>query len=244
MFATASGMVKKTSMAAYDVNRAGGLIAIKLKEDDELVDVRRVKESDKVILCSTDGKAILFDESQVRPMGRDTSGVRGISLKDDARMLGMEISNGKGDLVVMTEYGFGKRTPVSEYPEHRRGGQGVFTIAMTAKKGKLVACRVVGPQHELMIVSSEGVMIRVKANDISKLGRATQGVKIMNLAEGDTVKAMARMIARKKKAPKRRAGAGEAQAVLDLTMAGAEPEEADTVDVGGDEEFDESLLDE
>jgi DNA gyrase subunit A len=115
---------------------------------------------------------------------------------------------------------------------------------MTAKKGKLVACRVVGPQHELMIVSSEGVMIRVKANDISKLGRATQGVKIMNLAEGDTVKAMARMIARKKKAPKRRAGAGEAQAVLDLTMAGAEPEEADTVDVGGDEEFDESLLDE
>ena len=244
MFATASGMVKKTSMAAYDVNRAGGLIAIKLKEDDELVDVRRVKEGDKVILCSTDGKAILFDESQVRPMGRDTSGVRGISLKDDARMLGMEISNGKGDLVVMTEYGFGKRTPVSEYPEHRRGGQGVFTIAMTAKKGKLVACRVVGPQHELMIVSSEGVMIRVKANDISKLGRATQGVKIMNLAEGDTVKAMARMIARKKKAPKRRAGAGEAQAVLDLTMAGAEPEEADTVDVGGDEEFDESLLDE
>ena len=244
MFATTSGMVKKTSMAAYDVNRSGGLIAIKLKADDELVGVRRVKEGSKVILCSTDGKAILFDESQVRPMGRDTSGVRGINLKGDATVLGMEISNGRGDLVVITENGFGKRTPVSEYPEHKRGGQGVFTIAMTAKKGKLVACRVVGPQHELMIVSVAGVMIRVKANDISRLGRATQGVKIMNLGEGDHVSAMARMIARKKKAPKRTAGAGEAQAVLDLAAAGEVTEDPDNVDIGGDEEFDESLLDE
>ena len=238
MFATASGMVKKTSMSAYDVNRAGGLIAIKLKVDDELVGVRRVKPGSKVILCSTDGKAILFDESQVRPMGRDTSGVRGINLKGDARVLGMEITNGNGDLVVMTENGFGKRTSVSEYPEHRRGGQGVFTIAMTARKGKLVACRVVGPQHELMIVSEAGVMIRVKAEDISKLGRATQGVKIMNLAEGDRVSAMARMIARKKKAPRRQAGAGEAQAMLDIQV-----EDPTSVDVG-EEDFDESLLDE
>ncbi|MEE1158872.1 MAG: DNA gyrase C-terminal beta-propeller domain-containing protein, partial [Atopobiaceae bacterium] len=244
MFATTSGMVKKTSMSAYDVNRAGGLIAIKLKAGDELVGVRRVKEGSKVILCSTDGKAIMFGEEQVRPMGRDTSGVRGIKLKGDARVLGMEITNGKGDLVVITEYGFGKRTAVSEYPEHNRGGQGVFTIAMTQKKGKLVACRVVGPQHELMIVSETGVMIRVKAEDISKLGRATQGVKIMNLAEGDRVSAMARMIARKKKAPKRQAGAGEAQAVLDLAAAGEEDVNPDTVDVGGEEEFDESLLDE
>ena len=238
MFSTTSGMVKKTAMSAYDVNRAGGLIAIKLKAGDELVGVRRVKTGSKVILCSTDGKAILFDESQVRPMGRDTSGVRGINLKGDAQVLGMEISNGNGDLVVITEQGFGKRTPVAEYPEHRRGGQGVFTIAKTTKKGKLAACRVVGPQHELMIVSEAGVMIRVKAEDISKLGRATQGVRIMNLAEGDRVSAMARMIARKKKAPKRRAGVGEAQAMLDLAI-----EDTGTVDVG-DEDFDESLLDE
>ena len=244
MFSTASGMVKKTSMDAYDVNRAGGLIAIKLKAGDELVGVRRVKSEDRVILCSTDGKAIMFDESQVRSMGRDTSGVRGITLKGDARVLGMEISNGKGDLVVITENGFGKRTAVSEYPMHRRGGQGVFTIAMTEKKGKLVACRVVGPQHELMIVSVAGVMIRVKAEDISRQGRATQGVKIMNLSEGDRVSAMARMIARKKKAPKRRAGAGEAQAVLDIAAAGGDVDDPDNVDVGGDEEFDESLLDE
>jgi DNA gyrase subunit A len=200
-----------------------------------------VKTGSKVILCSTDGKAIMFGESEVRPMGRDTSGVRGINLKGDARVLGMEISNGQGDLVVITENGFGKRTPVTEYPEHKRGGQGVFTIAMTAKKGKLVACRVVGPQHELIIVSEEGVMIRVKSEDISRLGRATQGVKIMNLAEGDRVSAMARMIARKKKAPKRVAGAGEAQAVLDLGDVTEDVD--DSVDVG-DEDFDESLLDE
>ena len=238
MFSTASGMVKKTAMSAYDVNRAGGLIAIKLRAGDELVGVRRVREGSNVILCSTNGKAIMFEADKVRPSGRDTSGVRGINLKNDARVLGMEISNGNGDLVVMTEFGYGKRTPVSDYPVQGRGGQGVFTIAMTERKGKLAACRVVGPQHELMIVSESGVVIRVKAEDISKTGRSTQGVRIMNLAEGDRVSAMARMIAKKKKAPKRRADVGEAQAMLDLAV-----EDPTNVDVG-DEDFDESLLDE
>ena len=244
LFATKNGMVKKTAMSEYDVQRRDGLIAIKLRGDDELVNVRRVREGEKVILCTTDGKAILFDESEVRPMGRDTTGVRGITLKADANMLGMEITNGNGDLVVMTENGYGKRTPVSEYPEHKRGGQGVQTIAMTEKKGKLVACRVVGPQHELMIVSEEGLMVRVKASDISKLGRATQGVKIMNLADEDTVVAMARMVAHKKKAAK--AKADENQATLDLVAAGAEEpqDEKPSVDVGGEEEFDEDMLDE
>jgi DNA gyrase subunit A len=159
-------------------------------------------------------------------------------------MLGMEISNGNGDLVVMTENGFGKRTPVIEYPEHKRGGQGVLTIAMNERKGALVACRVVGPQHELMIVSESGVMIRVKATDISKLGRATQGVRVMNLGEGDRVASMARMVVSKKKPPKRKAGAGEGQAMMDLALAGA-IEDTDTVDEVdlGVEEFDESLLD-
>ena len=238
MFSTASGMVKKTAMSAYDVNRAGGLIAIKLRAGDELVGVRRVREGSNVILCSTNGKAIMFEADKVRPSGRDTSGVRGINLKNDARVLGMEISNGNGDLVVMTEFGYGKRTPVSDYPVQGRGGQGVFTIAMTERKGKLAACRVVGPQHELMIVSESGVVIRVKAEDISKTGRSTQGVRIMHLAEGDRVSAMARMIAKKKKAPKRRADVGEAQAMLDLAV-----EDPTNVDVG-DEDFDESLLDE
>ena len=240
MFATRSGMVKKTAMSEYDKSRRDGIIAINLREGDELVNVRRVREGDKVILVSTDGKAILFDESEARSMGRNTSGVRGITLKGDAKMLGMEITNGNGDLFVITENGYGKRTPVSEYPEHKRGGQGVYTIAMTAKKGNLVACRVVGPQHELMIVSSEGVVIRVKANEVSRLGRSTQGVKVMNMVDGDHVSAVARMVARKKKAPKH----DEAQGVLDLAAAGAkDADEAESVDLGDEEVIDEDLLD-
>ena len=241
MFATKTGMVKKTAMSEYDRTRRDGLIAINLRDGDELVNVRRVRPGEKVILVSTDGKAIMFDESEVRAMGRNTSGVRGITLKGDATMLGMEISNGNGDLFVITENGYGKRTPVAEYPEHRRGGQGVYTIAMTAKKGNLVACRVVGPQHELMIVSEEGVVIRVKALDVSCLGRSTQGVKVMNMGDSDHVSAVARMVVRKKKAPKH----DEAQGMLDLAAAGAkDADEVESIDIGGEEEVDEALLDE
>ena len=240
MFATTSGTVKKTSMSAYDRTRRDGIIAIKLRSDDELVNVRRVKEGEKVMLVSTDGKAIMFPESDVRPMGRDTSGVRGITLKGDAKMLGMEITNGNGDLFVITEKGNGKRTPVSEYPEHKRGGQGVYTITMTVKKGNLVACRIVGPQHELMIMSNEGVIIRVKVKDISRLGRSTQGVKIMNMVDKDSVSTIARMAVRTKKAAKADGGQG----ALDLASAGAaDADEEEPVDLGDGEELSEDLLD-
>ena len=240
MFATREGVVKKTSMSAYDRTRRDGMIAINLKKGDELINVARVKEDDKVIICSSDGKAILFDESEVRPTGRDTTGVRGITLKGDALALGMEISNGLGDLFVITENGYGKRTKVSEYPEHKRGGQGVFTIAMTEKKGKLCAMRVVAPHHELMIISEEGVVIRVKASEISRLGRATQGVKVMNMSATDHVSAVARLKTSKKKAPKQIEG----QLALDLDAAGArDAGEEEPVDIGTDEIDDDELLD-
>ncbi len=240
MFATREGVVKKTPMSAYDRTRRDGMIAINLKRGDELINVARVKEGDKVIICSSDGKAILFDESDVRPTGRDTTGVRGITLKGDAVALGMEISNGLGDLFVITENGYGKRTKVSDYPEHRRGGQGVFTIAMTEKKGRLCAMRVVAPHHELMIVSEEGVVIRVKASEISRLGRATQGVKVMNMSATDHVSAAARLKTSKKKAPKHADG----QLALDLAAAGArDADEEDPVDIGTDEIDDDELLD-
>ena len=241
MFATVNGTVKKTAMSAYDRTRRDGIIAINLREGDELVNVRRVREGDKVVLVSTDGKAIMFPESEVRPMGRDTSGVRGITLKGDAKMLGMEITNGNGDLFVITEKGYGKRTPVSDYPEHKRGGQGVFTITMTEKKGNLVACRIVGPQHELMIMTNEGVVIRVKAKDISRLGRSTQGVRVMNLDDSDAVSAVARMATAKKKA----AEDDEDQAALSVATSDAEGVDGeDPVDIGGEDEVDEDLLDE
>ena len=241
MFATVNGTVKKTAMSAYDRTRRDGIIAINLREGDELVNVRRVREGDKVVLVSTDGKAIMFPESEVRPMGRDTSGVRGITLKGDAKMLGMEITNGNGDLFVITEKGYGKRTPVSDYPEHKRGGQGVFTITMTEKKGNLVACRIVGPQHELMVMTNEGVVIRVKAKDISRLGRSTQGVRVMNLDDSDAVSAVARMAAAKKKT----AEGDEDQAALSVATDDAEGADGEgPVDIGGEDEVDEDLLDE
>ena len=241
MFATVNGTVKKTAMSAYDRTRRDGIIAINLRDGDELVNVRRVREGDKVVLVSTDGKAIMFPESEVRPMGRDTSGVRGITLKGDAKMLGMEITNGNGDLFVITEKGYGKRTPVSDYPEHKRGGQGVFTITMTEKKGNLVACRIVGPQHELMIMTNEGVVIRVKAKDISRLGRSTQGVRVMNLDDSDAVSAVARMAAAKKKP----AEGDEDQAALSVATSDAEGADGEgPVDIGGEDEVDEDLLDE
>lgn len=233
MFATRNGMIKKTAMSEYDRTRRDGIIAINLKDNDELINVRRVAEGDKVILVSTDGKAIMFEESETRSMGRNTSGVRGITLKNDAAVLGMEITNGNGDLFVITENGYGKRTPISEYPVQRRGGQGVYTISMTAKKGNLVACRVVGPQHELMIVSEEGVVIRVRVTDINCLGRSTQGVRVMNMSENDHVSAIARMVVSKKKDP--------VSQNPTLNLAFDEPA-ADSVDIG-EEELDESLLD-
>ncbi len=237
LFATANGMVKKTAMSEYNKSRRDGIIAINLNDDDKLVSVRRIKDNEKIILTSTDGKTILFDQSEIRDMGRSTKGVKGITLKGDARVLDMEVSNGKGDLFVITEKGYGKRTPVSEYPEHKRGGQGVRTLTMTDKKGLLAGMKVVGPQHELMIVTEEGVVIRVESKDVSLLGRSTQGVKVMNVAEGDAVCSIARMVIAKKKKQK-----DDNQGTLNLTGAGMEDEDEDIVDIGGEELLDDSLL--
>ena len=200
MFATAGGMVKKTAMAAYDRSRRDGIIAINIKSGDRLLGARRVKPGDKIIMATTAGKAIMFCEDQVRATGRDTSGVRGISMKGDAEVLGMEITSGQGELFVITERGYGKRTPVSDYPEQNRGGQGVYTIQMTERKGALAAMKVVGPQHELFIITEGATVIRVKTAEISQTGRATQGVKMMSVDDGDRVTAVARMTSAKKEA--------------------------------------------
>lgn len=191
MFATAQGMVKKTSMELYNRTRKDGLIAINLKGDDSLIAVKRVSEGDKVLICSSAGKAIKWDESEARPMGRDTMGVRGISLSAGATALGLEIAHADSDLLVLTEKGFGKRTPVSDYPDQHRGGQGVFTINMTAKKGLIVDTKIVNEDDEVMIMSEEGVVVRTAVSGISQQGRSTQGVRIMNVADKDRVSAVA-----------------------------------------------------
>ena len=182
MFATSSGMVKKTSMKLYDRTRRDGLIAINLKENDTLISVQRVAEGEKVMMVSSAGKAIMWDESEVRAMGRDTMGVRGMTVNADARVLGMEIARPGTELLVITELGYGKRTPVEEYPSHHRGGQGVYTITMTAKKGLLSAMKIVEENDEIMIITEEGVVVRTPVSGVSQLGRSTQGVHVMNVA--------------------------------------------------------------
>ncbi len=191
MFATASGMVKKTSMKLYDRTRHDGLIAINLKENDELISVQRVAEGEKVVMVSSVGKAIMWDESEVRSMGRDTMGVRGMTVQDDERVLGMEIARPGTELLVVTELGYGKRTPMSEYPTHHRGGRGVNTITMTDKKGLLAAMKVVEPHDEIMIITEEGSVVRTPVSGVSQLGRSTQGVHVMNVADDDRISAIA-----------------------------------------------------
>lgn len=202
MFATSSGMVKKTSMKLYDRTRRDGLIAINLKEDDTLISVQRVAEGEKVMMVSSVGKAIMWDESEVRAMGRDTMGVRGMTVNADARVLGMEIARPGTELLVITELGYGKRTPVEEYPSHHRGGQGVYTISMTAKKGLLSAMKIVEENDEIMIITEEGVVVRTPVSGVSQLGRSTQGVHVMNVAGKDKVSAVATSTTTEKKSPK------------------------------------------
>lgn len=193
IFGTMQGIVKKTAMSAYERVSRSGKIAINLKDGDELIAVKRVAVGDLVIMASSGGKAIKCDEAEFRPLGRDTTGVRGITLPAGARMLGLEVCNEEYDpeLFVITEKGYGKRTDVSEYPLQHRGGKGVYTINMTAKKGQLADLKVVRPEEEMMIMSEEGVVVRTAVKGISKQGRATQGVHVMKVADKDRVTAVA-----------------------------------------------------
>jgi DNA gyrase subunit A len=228
MFATKLGMVKKTAIRAYDRSRRDGIIAINLREGDELISVRRVRPGEKVMMVASSGKAIKWDEAEARPMGRDTMGVKGMTIKEGEALLGMEIAPEGTELFVVTERGYGKRTAVADYPQHHRGGQGVRTIQVTPKKGALVGMKIVSPAHELMLISEEGVVIRVKAEDISKLGRSTQGVKVMNVSETDHVSAIARVSGSNKK---KVAKAPEGQGVLPVEREAIGPAEAqDEVD--------------
>ncbi|HHJ98438.1 MAG TPA: DNA gyrase subunit A [Actinobacteria bacterium] len=240
LFATSHGMVKKTAIQAYDRSRRDGIIAINLRDGDELIAVRRVKEGQEVMMVSSQGKAIKWSETDARPMGRDTMGVRGMNVQDDDRVLGMEIAYPGSELFVVTERGYGKRTPVDQYPTQKRGGMGVKTIQVTEKKGRLAGMKIVMPGHELMLISEEGVVIRVRAEDISQLGRSTQGVKVMNVADSDRVSAIARVSAKKKKRP---AAAEGQQALLEeavdqvpgLTDREAEAEELVSEDFSEEE---------
>jgi len=196
LMATRRGMVKKTELTQYDTTRRSGLIAIGLEEGDELIGVRLTDGSDRVVLVSRDGWAIVFREEEVRPMGRDARGVKGVRLEGTDRVATMDIVSRGNQLLVVTDKGFGKRTPLEEYPTYGRASRGVRTIRLTERNGSLVGARVVNDDDGLLLVSSAGVMIRLRIAGISSQGRNTQGVTLMRLPEDDSVVALARIPAR------------------------------------------------
>ena len=235
IFGTKDGIVKKTSMDQYDRTRKEGLIAINLREGDELISVKRVKAGDNIVMVSDAGKAIMFPEDEIRAMGRDTSGVRGMTVPNNTKVIGMEIAKKGAELLVITDKGYGKRTSVAEYPLHHRGAQGVFTITMTAKKGQLVAMKVVESDDEIMISTQDGVIVRTTVKGISKLGRPAQGVHIMDVSAGDAVVALA--IATDRRDPSS-ISAESAQDEDDI-LADVSPAE----EIAEEEEYEEELLD-
>ena len=187
MMATRKGIIKKTVLSAFETNRTGGLIAITLDDDDELVGVELTEGDSEILLVTSEGQAIRFSEDQVRSMGRPARGVIGIKLDSDDFVVGLTVANDDADLLVVTEQGFGKRTALSEYRQTNRGGKGVLTLNRTKRTGPIVGVQVVREGNEIMIISFEGIMIRLKVSEISKMGRNTQGVTLMRLSEGDRV---------------------------------------------------------
>ncbi|WP_431925325.1 DNA gyrase subunit A [Nonomuraea jabiensis] len=194
VLATRSGLVKKTRLAEYDSPRSGGLIAINLRDDDEVIGARLVSEQDDLLLVSKGAQSIRFTASDeaLRPMGRATSGVIGMRFLDGDELLAMNRLADGQDVLIATEGGYAKRTPVEQYPVQGRGGRGVLTAKIVSSRGKLVGAVMVNPEDEVFAITFAGGVIRTSAGEIKQSGRQTMGVRLMNLAEGDSVVALAR----------------------------------------------------
>jgi DNA gyrase subunit A len=193
IMATRNGLVKKTSLSQYDNIRRGGLLAVSLRENDELIDVRLTDGEKDIILVTREGMSIRFQESDVRPLGRVAQGVKGITLEEGDYVVGMATSREDSTLLVVTENGFGKRTELDEYKTQIRGGKGILTYRVTEKTGRIAGAKLVYETDEIMLISYDGTIIRMKVADISILGRATQGVTLMRTSEGNTVVSIARL---------------------------------------------------
>jgi DNA gyrase subunit A len=195
VFATRNGVVKKTRLEAYNTPlKSDGIIAIKMREGDELVGVRHSSGNDDLLIVSRKGQAIRFHETDVRAMGRDASGVQGMRMRDDDEVIAVDIAHDETDLLVITENGYGKRTRVSDYPIKGRGGLGVKTVQLTEARGKLAGARVVREGYQVMLISTGGTVIRMAADDIKRLGRSTQGVIVMRLRDGEQVSGLAPVV--------------------------------------------------
>lgn len=198
VFATSSGTVKKTPLKDYSRPRASGIIAIELRENDKLIGVDITDSHKDVLLFSTTGKVIRFTEKDVRPMGRTATGVRGIKIKKDQEIVSLIIADEKGDedlaILTATEYGYGKRTKLNDYPVQGRGGQGVISIQTTERNGAVVGAEVCSDADQVMLITDAGTAVRTHVNEISIMGRNTQGVRLINLSEGEKLAGLERIV--------------------------------------------------
>jgi len=195
VFATRKGMIKRTEFAAYNTPlKADGIIAIKLRDDDQLIGVRLASESDDVLIVSRLGQAVRFHGKQVRSMGRDTSGVSGMKLRSGDEVIEVDIADESADLLVVTENGYGKRTRVADYPVKGRGTMGVKTVQLVDRKGRLAGARIVRDGYQVMLISDAGTVIKIPVEGIRRAGRSTQGVIVMRLREGEKVATLAPVI--------------------------------------------------
>ena len=187
MFATKNGLVKKTPVGEYSNIRTSGKIAISLKDDDELIDVKVSDGNNKVILGSTSGRMVVFNENEIRPMGRTASGVKGINLDGGYSCTGMEVGKDDDNLLIVTKLGYGKKTLISEYRMTKRGSKGVKALNVTDKNGEMIAHKIVNNKKDLLMITESGMTIRMGIDQISQLGRVTQGVKLINLKDNQYV---------------------------------------------------------
>ena len=186
---TKRGIIKKTTLEDYSRPRTNGVKAIVIREEDQLLEVKLTSGNAEIMIAARDGRAIRFNESTVRPMGRVSSGVRAISIEESDEVIGMIAiePESEQDVLVLSENGYGKRTDLEEYRITNRGGKGVKTINITDKTGKLISIQAVTDQNDLMIINRSGLTIRTSADQIRVAGRATQGVRVINLREGDSI---------------------------------------------------------
>jgi DNA gyrase subunit A len=194
LFCTRLGVIKKSALSAYGNVRSVGLNAINIREGDELIDVQITSGEDEIILASRNGQAIRFNEGDARQMGRATSGVRGLNLRKNDVVIGMVVVRPDSTLLVVSEKGMGKRSKVESYRLQKRGGKGVINLKTTDKNGLVVAVKAVSEDEQLMMITRQGIVNRQRVSEISVIGRATQGVKLVNLDEGDAVVDVARVV--------------------------------------------------
>ncbi len=190
---TKKGYVKKTPIMQYANIRKTGLIGIALREDDELVEVKQTDAKTNIFIVTKKGQCARFVETEVRPMGRDTMGVIGMSLREDDEVVGMQLDHQGGSLLVVTSNGIGKRTAISEFPVHHRGSKGIKCYKITEKTGDIIGVKAVNDDHEIMMITSAGIIIQIRMADVRVMGRDTSGVKLINLDEGTTVSQIAKV---------------------------------------------------